>query len=737
VLQGPPTGEIATENRSGEARETPADDALSAPLTRDGTVMGTPAYMSPEQHRGEPSGASTDQYSFCVALYEALHGKRPFASKDLDGLLADKEEGQLPSEAPVGREFPQWLGNIVAKGLAPRADDRFASMDSLIRALEADPAATRRRRLGIAVVVLSVLGLGAGALAWQERPLEACRGFEARLHGIWDDAAKTTMRASFLATETPYARDAWASFAGHIDRYAQQWTERRTQVCEAMVGPGAEAPEVGEARILCLDRQLAEVQEVLGVFSAADSDVVERSVEVASRLPDLESCTSPALLAHVRKPVSGALRDAVTKIDQKLYRARALTGAEKYAQAKQAAERALEDALSVGHPPSQARALHAIARAKRGLDELKDAEAVATQAVVLAEELGEDVLAARSQLLLARIVDRGGGRLAEAEHLALQARARIQRLELETRDGLEATNALISIYMHQERFEDALGLAGEALEVAKKAYGPDDPAVARVLQRIGYVRFAQGEHTDSQRHFERALEIMRSSVGPDHPMVPRQLLNLGAALANQGQKEAGRKRVEEAIAILERGPPTGALAMALNNLGAIAEMDGDPEGALSWHRRSLEIKTALVGTNHASLEISYTNIGSCLSALGRHAEAADAFERALDIGTRAFGPEAGELVEAIHGLGAAHMELGDVERAIAEFERVLVISEKSERKDPYTLGQTRFALARLIFARDPARAKDLARAARKDHERGWDAEKRVAEIDDWLAAQGK
>ena len=106
----------------------------SAPLTRTGTLLGTPAYMSPEQLEAQPADATSDQFSFCVALYEALYGERPFVGSTLGALRLAVTSGVI-REAPAGSSVPEWLRELVCRGLAPKPEDRFGSMQVLLDAL--------------------------------------------------------------------------------------------------------------------------------------------------------------------------------------------------------------------------------------------------------------------------------------------------------------------------------------------------------------------------------------------------------------------------------------------------------------------------------------------------------------------------------------------------------------------------------------------------------------------------
>ena len=134
---------------------------FDARLTRTGAMMGTPAYMAPEQFFGKETDARTDQFSFCVALYEALYGERPFPGKKLTELTANVVQGTI-RDAPAGTKVPFWVRRILLRGLRSAPAERYPSMAEMLEALGKDPRAARRKwAVGAAVALLPVaVGLG-------------------------------------------------------------------------------------------------------------------------------------------------------------------------------------------------------------------------------------------------------------------------------------------------------------------------------------------------------------------------------------------------------------------------------------------------------------------------------------------------------------------------------------------------------------------------------------------------
>jgi predicted Zn-dependent peptidase len=131
-------------------------------ITRTGTVVGTPAYMAPEQlARAEPD-ARSDQFSFCASLFEALYGKRPFAGSTYTELERSLTDGRIRKVERKG-DVPRAIHAAVLRGLSASPDDRFPTMRALLDAL----AAGRNARIptGWVLAVVASLGVGGVALA--------------------------------------------------------------------------------------------------------------------------------------------------------------------------------------------------------------------------------------------------------------------------------------------------------------------------------------------------------------------------------------------------------------------------------------------------------------------------------------------------------------------------------------------------------------------------------------------
>ena len=154
-------------------------------LTRTGAMMGTPAYMAPEQFRGNPTDARTDQFAFCVALYEALYGERPFAGNTLMALTNNVVNGKV-REAPTATKVPLWIRKILLRGLRVNADERWASMEDLIEALGKNPAIKRRKAAGIVLSAVAMAFVVVGIRQSVADPRAVCSGGPEKLAGIWE-----------------------------------------------------------------------------------------------------------------------------------------------------------------------------------------------------------------------------------------------------------------------------------------------------------------------------------------------------------------------------------------------------------------------------------------------------------------------------------------------------------------------------------------------------------------------
>ncbi|MCA9709590.1 MAG: serine/threonine protein kinase, partial [Myxococcales bacterium] len=211
---------------AGPDLEHSASGSLSMQLTQAGAVMGTPGYMAPEQHRGETADARSDQYAFCVSMWEALVGERPFHG-DFRGIVLAKHQG--PPPLPRGSKVPRHAHEALRRGLQPKAEDRWPSMRALLEELGRDPARRRRRWLRAGAWLGGAVGLGAvGLWAWPRSDARPCQDATAQLRGVWDDARRAEVEAALRGTATSYADGTVVRVTERLDAYAEAWAAQHT-----------------------------------------------------------------------------------------------------------------------------------------------------------------------------------------------------------------------------------------------------------------------------------------------------------------------------------------------------------------------------------------------------------------------------------------------------------------------------------------------------------------------------
>ncbi|MCY1071358.1 serine/threonine-protein kinase [Nannocystis sp. RBIL2] len=200
------------------SQETGGRGVFDVDLTTTGCVLGTPAYMAPEQHRGGEADARSDVFSFCASLYEALYGQRPFVADSYEALRAAMLEGTV--RPPTQSRVPAWLRDVVLRGLRADPTARWPAMEPLLAALAADLGARRRRWLRRIGLVSAIAGLTlVGTLATLQ------------LRRAWLQERVEALAAEHLAgvEAEPVVERADAAFAAFVEDPAHRGTRALAQ----------------------------------------------------------------------------------------------------------------------------------------------------------------------------------------------------------------------------------------------------------------------------------------------------------------------------------------------------------------------------------------------------------------------------------------------------------------------------------------------------------------------------
>ena len=714
--------------RTESAAEPPAEgpppqgSLLATPLTQAGEVVGTPAYMAPEQFLLAPPDVRCDVYALCVVLYEALYGERPFRGKDWRELAAAVLAGRFtppPREPPV----PGWLVRVITRGLARDPKERYPTVAALLADLRRPLLAARRRWLaagGVAALAAGV-ALGQGVLS-RGSP---CEGAADAAAAVWTPERADPLRAALEAWGEVGA-ETWQRTEARVARYVDDLKSMSSERCESY-HRGELSDRLYDLGRACVERRRGELEALLGVLASGDREVLARAVQALAGLREVASCgDGEALLARVAPPAPGdeeAARALVRRVDG----ARAQRLAGRYQEADAAAAPLVDEARALGYGPATAEALTERALVAMERARWKEAAEVdLPEALSLAEAAGADDLRLAALIAWVRALGRVEGKgaalveVAERSALALVERLGAAGRRIHGQALLAAGEAYLE-RGDQARADDRLSQAQRILEV----FGDEAAAeLGEVLNDLAIVRLKQRRYAEAHAAYDRARELLARAQGPHHPNLGFLANNEGRAFDKEGDPRTARERFAQALALWEPfyGPDHPNTLIAVTHLARISLALDDLAAARAYAERSVESRGRAEGAEHASLVHPLLLLARVGLRDGRPAAAAAAAARALAIQERTYGADSPKLREAL--VVAAEAALADARAADA-----LALAERAHG---LAEGPGPKAKARLLAARARWALGERAAARRDAEEAAEEAEAR-GEAQAWLA----
>ncbi|RKH44751.1 tetratricopeptide repeat protein [Corallococcus sicarius] len=732
--------------------EPKAATSTLSPLTRTGVLLGTPAYMAPELVKGQRADALSDQFSFCVALYEALFGVRPFAGDTLEEMARAAEEGRV---RPPLRDVrvPARVRRTVLRGLRARPEERFASMEALLTALTPP---SHREVVWMATAVLAALLVGALVYGLAPRHETRCEQEVAKLAGAWGPARRERIHAAFLATGVPFAAKAWDTLAATLDAHAAQWRTLRTEACLSATLDDMSPAWQTET---CLDARLWQFAAVAEVLEKADARTVQNAQQLAASLEGLTGCKDTSALSSRPQPPD-ALAARVDTARQKLAQAQASLEAGRYPEGLALTTALLGEIEGLGFRPLEAEVLLAHGHLLAQDGKHKEAEDHLYKAVFAAEAGHDDETAARAWGLLVWVMGDLQARAADVERIIQHAQAAVTRLgperfpavtmdlhlwlgaaliqqgkldraEEELTRGLELARKtygedhlrtahfnhnLGRVYSRQGRSEEALALHRQNLALRERHLGPKHPQLTTTLNSLAGAHMNLGRLDEAIALWRRIIEITDEARLPEHVGIANSLGNLGTALRGKGELDEAWRSLERARDIMERihGPDHPHVAVILEELALVAHDADRVDEALRLVTEGLERIRRSLGPDTPRAQTLLRSRGRILLKLGRTAEARKDLLASLKLLEKEQGPDSPSAAFVDHYLADVAMTEGNAREALGHCKHALMIDERRSSPQSQMIGADCSCIGEALLAlKAPEEAEPLLERARQ------------------------
>ncbi|MBZ5715767.1 serine/threonine-protein kinase [Nannocystis pusilla] len=650
----------------------------SVRLTQMGNSLGTPAYMSPEQHFGRPASPLADQFSFSTTLYEALYGVRPFGGDSWSAIRASVRRGVVPPP-PLESQVPRRVFKALLRGLEIDPARRWPSMAAMIEALEHDPWRVRGR-----IAAMTAL-IGAASLASyvvavsRAEDGRRCQVGVEQLAGVWDPAREAAVARAFAATHLPFATDTARRVQGRIDAYARAWVTERQAACEDRAS-GAQTDNLADLRVACLDRRKAHLSALVDVFAAANNAVVENAVQAATALPSLATCADAGGLLSFVLPDDPVVAGRVTALRADLARADVFDRTGRYEEGLALARRTRDDAAGLGYAPLDAEAALVEGRVLMNLVRGEEAEAALQRATRLGIRHDLHATAAEAATVHMFVVAHHLGRPLEALATAPFAESMIQRAGDDAVLRVLFHNNVGTIQQIRGDLAAARGEYGQALAELRQR-GEREPFEAIVHNNLGLMYLEQGQLDAAWTNFVSSSELFVAILGEQHPLLAHPIHGLGDVEVRRGRHRDAIPHYLRSLALMEAtyDAEHRYLLYPLVGLGKAHAGAGNSDEADHHYTRALRVADAN-GIRDTLRAEAHAGLGDLAAAAGELAKARDSYEQAVAVYAEAGAGDSEQGVRA--ALRAGELAAAQGERAAATqwFEQVL--ATKSEATAP-------------------------------------------------------
>jgi tetratricopeptide (TPR) repeat protein len=700
---------------------SPASSALASNLTAAGALMGTPTYMAPEQIDGGTVDARTDQFSWCLSLWEALYLEQPFPTANLAVRAAAMKTD--PVVAPAKSTVPREVGRVLARGLAAEPADRWADLDALIAELERVTQPPRRiPPLAIGAAALAVGGVVALVIAIAHDPGAAqpsCDAAGDAIDGTWSAARRDTVARGFAGAGVSFGADAGSAFERGVDAWRDRWKTTAVASCRETRESGAQSEAMLDLRSACLERRRGELDALLAAYAHPTRGAVEQAPSL--HLPDLDVCDDAAQLAGAEpRPRDPELAARAARIEASLDKLEAeLAGVREvdvHGETGSAGSAAAEasttplsldaaraevgfatvdaiDATATGWHPLIARAWRDVAAAlrelgdgKRAREMLLDAASAASAAGDLDELVIDELALADVEARLTSDFERGDGWVSLAAGSLSRLGARpSKQLKLARIRGILASRAG-HLRSAEAAFRDALALA--------RGHG-DRVDEAELLGDLANAESERDELDAARADLAVALPLARATHGDSHPEVGSLLNSLGVIEYRAGNYTKALDDFQQALAIRAAsfGDDSVEYAQTLEALGTTELALDRLDAAFEHCDKAIALLSARLGPNHPDVASALNDVGGAYHRVGLYEREQATAKRTLAIREAALGPDHPDVGQSLVNYAIASKNLGQWADVEPSYVRAIAIFVKSYGDDDPTT-----AIARLNYA---------------------------------------